>query len=102
MKLAYFVSHPIQYQAPLLRRIAQEPDFELTVFYSSDFSVRGYADQGFGGVNVRWDVPLLGGHAHEFLPGLRHAAEMIAGFSFEQDVAGLGRTLAFAVPGFVA
>ena len=72
MKLAYFVSHPIQYQAPLLRRIAQEPDIELTVFYSSDFSLRGYADQGFGGVNVRWDVPLLGGYAHEFVPGFRH------------------------------
>jgi glycosyltransferase involved in cell wall biosynthesis len=72
VKLAYFVSHPIQYQAPLLRRIAQEPDIELTVFYSSDFSLRGYADRGFGGVNVRWDVPLLGGYAHEFLPGFRH------------------------------
>lgn len=71
MKLAYFVSHPIQYQAPLLRRIAQERDIELTVFFFSDFSVRGYADPGFGGVQVRWDIPLLDGYAHEFLPGFR-------------------------------
>lgn len=71
VKVAYFVSHPIQYQAPLLRRIAQEPDIELTVFFSSDLSVRGYADEGFGGVQVKWDVPLLDGYAHEFLPGLR-------------------------------
>lgn len=71
MKVAYFVSHPIQYQAPLLRRIAQEPDIELTVFFSSDLSVRGYADKGFGGVQVKWDVPLLDGYTHEFLPGLR-------------------------------
>ncbi|MFZ0663883.1 MAG: glycosyltransferase family 4 protein [Acidobacteriaceae bacterium] len=70
VKIAYFVSHPIQYQSPLLRRIAQEPDIELTVFYSSDHSVRGYADEGFGGVHVRWDIPLLDGYAHEFLPGL--------------------------------
>jgi glycosyltransferase involved in cell wall biosynthesis len=71
VKLAYFLSHPIQYQSPLLRQIAQQPDIDLTVFYSSDHSVRGYADQGFGGVQVSWDIPLLDGYAHEFLPGLR-------------------------------
>jgi len=71
VKIAYFVSHPIQYQAPLLRRIAQEPDIELTVFYFSDLSVRGYIDEGFGGIQVRWDVSLLDGYTHEFLPGFR-------------------------------
>lgn len=71
VKVAYFVSHPIQYQAPMLRRIAQERDIELTVFYFSDLSVKGYADEGFGGVQVKWDVPLLDGYAHEFLPGFR-------------------------------
>jgi glycosyltransferase involved in cell wall biosynthesis len=71
VRVAYFVSHPIQYQAPLLRRIAQEPDIDLTVFFSSDMSVRGYADKGFGGVQVQWDIPLLDGYAHEFLPGIR-------------------------------
>src|SRR6185437_1575163 len=73
VKLAYLVSHPIQYQAPLLRRIAQEPDIELTVFFGSDFSVRGYKDEGFG-VDVKWDVPLLEGYRHEFLPVLRDNA----------------------------
>lgn len=71
MRLAYFVSHPIQYQAPLLRRIAQESDIDLTVFFFSDLSVRGYADEGFGGVHVKWDIPLLEGYKHEFLPGFR-------------------------------
>src|SRR5580692_1961203 len=70
VRLAYLVSHPIQYQAPLLRRIAQEPDIELTVFFGSDFSVRGYKDVGFG-VGVQWDVPLLDGYNHIFLPRLR-------------------------------
>lgn len=74
VKLAYLVSHPIQYQAPLLRRIAQEPDIELTVLFGSDFSVRGYKDKGFGGVGVKWDVPLLDGYRHEFLPGIRDNA----------------------------
>lgn len=75
IKLAYLVSHPIQYQAPLLRRIAQEPDIELTVFFGSDFSVRGYRDEGFG-IEVKWDVPLLEGYRHEFLPVLRDGSKI--------------------------
>jgi glycosyltransferase involved in cell wall biosynthesis len=72
VRLAYFVSHPIQYQAPLLRRIAQEPDIDLTVFFSSDLSVRAYQDPGFG-VRVEWDIPLLDGYKYEFLPRLGDA-----------------------------
>lgn len=72
VRLAYFVSHPIQYQAPLLRRIAQEPDIDLTVFFSSDVSARAYNDPGFG-VRIKWDVPLLDGYQYEFLPRLRDA-----------------------------
>ncbi|HEV2576395.1 MAG TPA: glycosyltransferase family 4 protein [Acidobacteriaceae bacterium] len=70
VRLAYVVSHPIQYQAPLLRRIAREPGIDLTVFFGADFSLRGYKDEGFG-VQVAWDVPLLDGYRSEFLPRLR-------------------------------
>jgi glycosyltransferase involved in cell wall biosynthesis len=70
VRLAYLVSHPIQYQAPLLRRIAADPGIDLTVFYGSDFSVKGYRDHGFG-VDVKWDIPLLEGYKYEFLPALR-------------------------------
>ncbi len=70
VRLAYLVSHPIQYQAPLLRRIAQDPGIDLTVLFGSDFSVRGYKDHGFG-VEVSWDTPLLEGYRSEFLKPLR-------------------------------
>ena len=70
VRLAYLVSHPIQYQSPLLRRIAQDPNIDLTVFFGSDFSVKGYVDKDFG-VAVKWDIPLLDGFRHEFLPVLR-------------------------------
>jgi glycosyltransferase involved in cell wall biosynthesis len=70
VRLAYLVSHPIQYQAPLLRRIAEDPGIDLTVLFGSDFSVRGYKDQGFG-VEVSWDTPLLEGYRSEFLKPLR-------------------------------
>jgi glycosyltransferase involved in cell wall biosynthesis len=70
VRLAYLVSHPIQYQSPLLRRIAQDPGIDLTVFFGSDFSIRGYHDKDFG-VDVKWDIPLVDGFRHEFLPALR-------------------------------
>lgn len=70
VRLAYLVSHPIQYQAPLLRRIAAEPGIDLTVFFGSDLSVSSYRDEGFG-VNVAWDTPLLEGYRSEFLRPLR-------------------------------
>ncbi len=69
VRLAYVVSHPIQYQAPLLRRLAQEPDIELTVLFGSDLSTRSYQDRGFG-VEVTWDTPLLEGYRSRFLPPL--------------------------------
>ena len=65
-RLGYLVSHPIQYQAPMLRHVAQDPDIDLTVFYMSDMSVDGFYDPYFK-VRVKWDVPLLGGYRHMFL-----------------------------------
>ena len=69
LRVAYLLSHPIQYQSPLLRHLARQPEIDLTVFYTSDFSLRSYRDQGFG-VAVEWDIPLLGGYRHEMLPRL--------------------------------
>jgi hypothetical protein len=54
----FCVAPPIQYQSSLLRRIAEEKDFDLKVFFSTNFSVRGYVDPGFR-MPVKWDVPLL-------------------------------------------
>jgi glycosyltransferase involved in cell wall biosynthesis len=67
VRLAYFVSHPIQYQAPLLARIARETDIDLTVFFTSDHSIRPFKDPGFG-VEFTWDTPLLEGYRSKFLP----------------------------------
>jgi len=69
IRLAYLVTHPIQYQAPLLRRIAAEPGIDLTVFFCSDFSLKSYLDPCFGKY-IAWDIPLTGGYRHEILPSL--------------------------------
>ena len=59
-KVAIFATHPIQYHAPLWRRLAVHPEFETRVFFGTDMSVRGYRDQGFG-TALKWDVPLVDG-----------------------------------------
>jgi glycosyltransferase involved in cell wall biosynthesis len=66
LRLAYFVSHPIQYQAPLLRLIAADPAIQLKVFFYSNFSLQSYQDPGFGQV-IKWDVPLTEGYDYQFL-----------------------------------
>ncbi len=70
VRLAYVVSHPIQYQAPLLRMLAADPGIELVVFFCSDFSLRAYRDSGFG-ADVHWDVPLTAGYHSVVLPRWR-------------------------------
>ncbi len=67
MRIGYLVSHPIQYQAPLLRHLVAHGGLDLTALFLSDFSLRSYVDQGFG-VAVRWDVPLLEGYKSRFVP----------------------------------
>jgi len=68
-KLACLVSHPIQYQVPLFRKISQDPRFDLEVIYCSGKSTKSYLDQGFNR-EINWDIPLMGGYRHIFLPKL--------------------------------
>lgn len=61
IRLLYLVSHPIQYQAPLLRRIAAEPGIRLRVVFERIDSEGQFFDPGFG-TAIRWDVPLREGY----------------------------------------
>jgi glycosyltransferase involved in cell wall biosynthesis len=65
-RLAYLVSHPIQYQVPLLRRLAEHPEIALHVYYMSDHGARLGRDPEFG-VAIQWDTPLLDGYAWTLL-----------------------------------
>ena len=67
IRMAAVVSHPIQHFAPMFRDLAQTPGLDLKVFYCCRWGVETYRDPGFGR-DVIWDVPLLDGYAHEFLP----------------------------------
>ena len=63
-KIAVLVSHPIQYQAPLFRKIAERPEIDLKVYFAWDN--RGALDKEFG-KNILWDIPLIEGYRHDFL-----------------------------------
>lgn len=73
--VAVLNSHPIQYFAPLYRRLAAEPDIELTVYFGSRAGLDTYRDQGFGGETFAWDLPLVDGYDHVFVPNLRSKHE---------------------------
>lgn len=60
-RLLYLVSHPIQYQAPLLRRIAAEPGITLRVIFGDASGVVSHHEPDFG-IDVGWDVPLVEGY----------------------------------------
>lgn len=66
-RLAYIVSHPIQYQAPLLKFLAQSADIDLQVFFLSDFSLRDHYEAAFDRI-FKWDTALTEGYPWEVLP----------------------------------
>lgn len=54
-------SHPVQYAAPIFRRLAQQPQLDFHVAYCSLRGVKPSLDRDFG-QEVQWDVPLLDGY----------------------------------------
>lgn len=66
MKVLYIVSHPIQYQSPLLKFLGGNcKEIDLEVLFLSDHSTRKYFDSEFGR-DVCWDVNLLDGFSYKF------------------------------------
>lgn len=66
-KVLLVASHPVQYAAPLFRRMAQHPKLEIQVAYCSLQGAEGGVDAEFG-VQVAWDIPLLEGYPWVHVP----------------------------------
>ena len=64
-KVSYFLSHPIQYQTPLLQKIEKIKGIDLEVIYFTDHTINGL-DKQFGR-KIKWDIPLLEGYNYFFL-----------------------------------
>ena len=67
MKIAIFLSHPIQHFSPLWKELARREGVVLKVFYFSRHGVEQTFDPDFG-TGFKWDVDLLEGYESEFLP----------------------------------
>src|SRR5271156_6347068 len=61
LRVLFVGTHPVQYESPLLRLLAQDSRLEILVAYCSLQGAEPQVDQDFG-VEVKWDVPLLEGY----------------------------------------
>ncbi|MFI5358094.1 MAG: glycosyltransferase family 4 protein [Opitutales bacterium] len=68
-RLAIVLSHPVQYYSPWFRWMARHTDLPLRVFYLWDAGVTKTRDPQFG-AEFAWDVDLLSGYEHEFVPNV--------------------------------
>ena len=66
-RIAVVASHPVQYQAPFFRRLAQRAD--LTVFFCQRHEPALERAAGYGEA-FSWDVPLTDGYRHEWLTNI--------------------------------
>jgi glycosyltransferase involved in cell wall biosynthesis len=66
-RLAIVATHPIQYYAPWFAHLTLYLRAQIEVFYLWDFGVVPRRDPGFERT-IQWDVNLLGGYAHRFVP----------------------------------
>jgi glycosyltransferase involved in cell wall biosynthesis len=63
-RIAFVVSHPIQYLVPLYQKLAGRDDTEIKVFFTWHAGERAVDDPGFGRP-IEWDIPLTEGYAFE-------------------------------------
>jgi len=63
------LSHPTQYYSPWFRSLTQETALIIRVFYLWNFGVTAQHDAQFART-FQWDVDLLSGYAHEFVPNV--------------------------------
>ena len=68
-RVAFIVSHPIQYYAPLHQRLARRSDLELKVFFTWHAGEAPVLDQGFKAA-FSWDIPLTEGYQFERVPNV--------------------------------
>jgi glycosyltransferase involved in cell wall biosynthesis len=71
-------AHPVQYMAPIFRRMANHPAFDLHVAYCDLRGAEATHDPEFG-ANIKWDVPLLDGYAWSHIPNRGSGAESFVG-----------------------
>jgi glycosyltransferase involved in cell wall biosynthesis len=67
LRVLALATHPVQYMAPIFRRLAACPALDLHVVYGSLRGAQAAVDPDFA-TSVQWDVPLLDGYPWSHLP----------------------------------
>ena len=73
-------THPVQYMAPLFRRMAADPALDLKVAYCSLRGAEAARDPEFG-TDVAWDIPLLDGYSWSEIPNRGSGEETFGGLN---------------------
>jgi glycosyltransferase involved in cell wall biosynthesis len=73
-------AHPVQYMAPLFRRMARHPQLDLEVAYCTLRGAEAGIDPEFG-VTVQWDMPLLEGYSWTHVPNRGSGDESFFGLN---------------------
>ncbi len=82
-RLAIVTSHPIQYNAPWFKLLAQSADIHPGVFYTWEQSAAGPKYDPDFKEQIEWDIPLLEGYEYRFVknvstdPGTHHFKGLI-------------------------
>lgn len=71
-------THPVQYMAPIFRRMAKQPGLDFLVAYCTLRGAEGGHDPEFG-AHVQWDVPLLDGYMWSHVPNRGSGKESFLG-----------------------
>lgn len=78
-KVLAVATHPVQYMAPLFRRMATEPQLDLQVAYCSLRGAEPILDPEFQ-TTVQWDIPLLDGYLWTEVPNKGSGEDSFWGF----------------------
>jgi hypothetical protein len=82
-KIAIVTSHPIQYNAPLFRALADGSGIRPRVFYTWEQSQQGSQYDPDFDKEISWDIPLLKGYEYTFVknisrdPGSHHFNRLV-------------------------
>jgi glycosyltransferase involved in cell wall biosynthesis len=79
-KVLAVAAHPVQYMAPIFRRMAAEPQLDLHVAYCSLRGAEAAIDPDFA-TSVKWDVPLLEGYSWTAIPNKGSGKESFWGLN---------------------
>src|ERR1700726_581004 len=71
-------AHPVQYAAPIYRRMGARPDVDFQVAYCTLRGAEAAHDPEFG-ATVQWHVPLLDGYRWTYVPNRGSGAESFLG-----------------------